>query len=120
MKTIQLYREDDGQYSTSEAQQDDVSGVYVQKTDYDELKAKLSSHERMAASGFYFTDSELDAAKATWERAAVSKVKPSIQADAIEELIKEKAYSAPVDGIATSIIDADGATQYADKLRAGK
>ena len=41
-----------------------------------------------------------------------------IKADAIEELIKEKAYSAQVNGIATSIIDADGAIQYADKLRA--
>tara|TARA_R110000765_G_scaffold95510_1_gene179763 strand:+ start:279 stop:689 length:411 start_codon:yes stop_codon:yes gene_type:complete len=37
MKEIKLYREDNGQYSTSEARQDDVSGSYVQKTDYDEL-----------------------------------------------------------------------------------
>ena len=40
MKDIKLYREDNGQYSTSEAQQDDVSGHYVQKTDYDQLKRK--------------------------------------------------------------------------------
>ena len=38
-------------------------------------------------------------------------------ADAIDELINEKAYNASIDGIATSIIDADGAIQYADKLR---
>jgi len=50
MKEITLYREDNGQYSTSEAKQDDVSGVYVQKehlTDLqaqnDELRAKLAS-----------------------------------------------------------------------------
>ena len=38
MKEIKLYREDNGQYSTSEARQDDVSGSYVQKTDYDDVK----------------------------------------------------------------------------------
>lgn len=38
MKELELYREDNGQYSTSEARQDDVSGAYVQKTDYDELR----------------------------------------------------------------------------------
>tara|TARA_R110000850_G_scaffold273054_1_gene408796 strand:+ start:1245 stop:1607 length:363 start_codon:yes stop_codon:yes gene_type:complete len=38
MKELKLYREDNGQYSTSEARQDDVSGSYVQKTDYDEVK----------------------------------------------------------------------------------
>ena len=43
-----------------------------------------------------------------------------IKADAINELIKEKAYSAPVDGIATSIINADDAIQHADKLRGVK
>ena len=49
MKELTLYREDNGQYSTSEARKDDVSGVYVQKeylTDLqkqnDELRAKLS------------------------------------------------------------------------------
>jgi len=49
MKEITLYREDNGQYSTSEAQQDDVSGVYVQKehlTDLqkqnDELRAGIA------------------------------------------------------------------------------
>lgn len=49
---------------------------------------------------------------------ALSQSLADIKADAIEELIKEKAYSASIDGIATSIIDADGAIQYADKLRA--
>lgn len=38
MKELKLYREDNGQYSTSEARQDDVSGSYVQKTDYDALR----------------------------------------------------------------------------------
>jgi len=49
MKEITLYREDNGQYSTSEARQNDVSGVYVQKehlTDLqaqnDELRASIS------------------------------------------------------------------------------
>lgn len=40
MKEIKLYRESNGQYSTSEARQDDVSGYYVQKTDYDELRVE--------------------------------------------------------------------------------
>lgn len=39
MKELKLYREDNGQYYTNEARQDDVSGAYVQKTDYDELRA---------------------------------------------------------------------------------
>jgi hypothetical protein len=38
MKELTLYREDNGQYSTSEAQQDDVSGVYVQKEHLTDLK----------------------------------------------------------------------------------
>lgn len=49
MKELTLYREDNGQYSTSEAQQDDVSGVYVQKEHLtnlqkqnDELRTKLA------------------------------------------------------------------------------
>ena len=53
MKELTLYREDNGQYSTSEAQQDDVSGVYVQKehlTDLqkqnDELRANLTEMKR--------------------------------------------------------------------------
>lgn len=40
MKELKLYREDNGQYSTSEAKQDDVSGAYVQRTDYDELRVE--------------------------------------------------------------------------------
>lgn len=67
MKEITLYREDNCQYSTSEAKQDDVSGVYVQKehlTDLqaqnDELRGRLASHERMAVRGIYFTEEELD------------------------------------------------------------
>lgn len=46
MKELTLYREDNGQYSTSESQQDDVSGVYVQKehlTEAQEENAKLKS-----------------------------------------------------------------------------
>jgi len=52
MKELKLYRESNGQYSTSEAQQDDVGGVYVQKehlTDLqkqnDELRAKVAKYE---------------------------------------------------------------------------
>lgn len=48
MKSIELYRESNGQYSTSEAQQDDVSGNYVQKTDYDELKRENAELRLMA------------------------------------------------------------------------
>lgn len=40
MKEITLYREYNGQYSTSEARQDDVSGVYVQKEHLTDLKAE--------------------------------------------------------------------------------
>ncbi|WP_339892125.1 hypothetical protein [uncultured Alteromonas sp.] len=40
MKEIKLYRESNGQYSTIEAKRDDVSGAYVQKTDYDELRVE--------------------------------------------------------------------------------
>lgn len=46
MKELTLYREDNGQYSTSEAKQYDVSGVYVQKeylTEAQEENAKLKS-----------------------------------------------------------------------------
>jgi hypothetical protein len=35
---LTLYRELNGSYSTSESISDDVSGVYVQKTDYEELR----------------------------------------------------------------------------------
>ena len=44
----------------------------------------------------------------------------NLKADAIDEIIKEKACSASIDGIATSIIDVDGAAEYSDKLRAGE
>ena len=40
MKEITLYREDNGQYSTSEAKQDDVSGVYVQKEHLTDLQSQ--------------------------------------------------------------------------------
>jgi hypothetical protein len=40
MIELKLYREHDGCYSTSERVGDDVSGHYVQKTDYDELALK--------------------------------------------------------------------------------
>ncbi len=38
MQKITLYREDNGQYSTSEAKQDDISGVYVQVEEIEQLK----------------------------------------------------------------------------------
>ena len=51
MKEITLYREDNGQYSTSEAKQDDVSGVYVQKEYLTDLQAQndelRASNERL-------------------------------------------------------------------------
>jgi hypothetical protein len=40
MKELKLYRESNGQYSTSESMNHDASGVYVQKTDYDELRVE--------------------------------------------------------------------------------
>lgn len=46
MKLLELYREDNGQYSTSEARQDDVSGTYVKKTHYDELQIKLDEQAK--------------------------------------------------------------------------
>ena len=46
MKLLELYREDNGQYSTSEARQDDVSGSYVKKTHYDELQIKLDEQAK--------------------------------------------------------------------------
>ncbi len=51
MKEITLYREDNGQYSTSEARQDDVSGVYVQKEHLTDLQVQndelRASNERL-------------------------------------------------------------------------
>ncbi len=38
MQKITLYREDNGQYSTSEAKQDDISGVYIQVEEIEQLK----------------------------------------------------------------------------------
>lgn len=40
MRELELYRESSGQYSTSESMNHDASGSYVQKTDYDELRAE--------------------------------------------------------------------------------
>ena len=64
MKELTLHREDNGQYSTSEAQQDDVSGVYVQKehlTDLqkknDELRAKVVKYESVLNSVIDLIDS---------------------------------------------------------------
>ena len=51
MKEITLYREDNGQYSTSEAKHNDVSGVYVQKEHLTDLQAQndelRASNERL-------------------------------------------------------------------------
>lgn len=41
LNKLELYREDNGQYSTSEAKQNDVSGGYYQSTDVDELVKNL-------------------------------------------------------------------------------
>jgi len=53
MQKITLYREDNGQYSTSEAKQDDISGVYVQVEEIEQLKqenAELRISAGIAAS----------------------------------------------------------------------
>ncbi|CAL9979937.1 hypothetical protein VPHD81_0005 [Vibrio phage D81] len=41
LNKIEFYREDNGQYSSSKARQDDVSGGYYQSTDVDELVKNL-------------------------------------------------------------------------------
>jgi hypothetical protein len=54
VKQITLYRELNGSYSTSESISDDVSGAYVQKTDYEalrieayDLRAKLQDCQKL-------------------------------------------------------------------------
>ena len=40
-----------------------------------------------------------------------------LKADAVMDLIQARSYSTQVNGIATSIIDVDGATQYANQIK---
>ena len=43
-----------------------------------------------------------------------------IKAEAVMDLVNEQAFSAVVDGVAITVIDADGAINYADNLKGGK
>jgi hypothetical protein len=94
MKTIKLYREDNGQYSTSEAKQDDVSGVYVQKSDYDELKREneglRASNNELRTSfkdALWFLGCNMDVSKynAVLEETPEQSL-ADIKADAVEEV----------------------------------
>tara|TARA_R100000541_G_scaffold30953_2_gene39875 strand:+ start:19406 stop:19789 length:384 start_codon:yes stop_codon:yes gene_type:complete len=63
MKEITLYREDNGQYSTSEARQDDVSGVYVQKEHLTELQKEndeLRAYANRLANALVICDAQHD------------------------------------------------------------
>ena len=136
MKEIKLYREDNGQYSTSEARQDDVSGPYVQKTDYDELMRE-NSELKLAlgiASAFpvkvrmecrKVIDSKLssleflsvlcDSANRAISESSCDQL-AGIKADAITDLINEAAHCAVIDGTATTVIDVNDAIKYAEGL----
>ena len=83
-----------------------------------ELKARVNHLESAMKQDIHKTGDNFRLQSALDESPAQSLA--DIKADAINELIKEKSYNASIDGIATSIIDADGATKYADKLRASK
>jgi len=98
MKELTLYREYNGQYSTSESQQDDVSGVYVQKehlTDLqkqnDELRA---SNSQLRKELEYFTgrvERGTITSKATYNRFMVSLSKTPAQslADIRAEAVRD-------------------------------
>ena len=61
MKEITLYRENNGQYSTSEAKQDDVSGVYVQKehlTDLQSQNNELRAHANRLANALVICNAQ--------------------------------------------------------------
>jgi hypothetical protein len=46
IKKIEIYREDNGRYSTSEARQDDISGVYYQAADVDAYVSELTKENK--------------------------------------------------------------------------
>ena len=80
-----------------------------------ELKARVNHLESAMKQDIHKTGDNFRLQSALDESPSQSLA--DIKADAIDELIKEKAYSASIDGIATLVIDADGAITYADKLR---
>lgn len=138
MKELKLYRENNGQYSTSEARQDDVSGSYVQKTDYDELRrdnydqrAKIQQLEierdelRASVSVLVFAmTKDIDKTGENFRLQEALDKTPSqhladIQADAVVALTEQDyGYSVEIGGHTDEwVISVDQILDYASKLR---
>tara|TARA_R110000851_G_scaffold6726_2_gene26783 strand:- start:88 stop:474 length:387 start_codon:yes stop_codon:yes gene_type:complete len=127
MNIIKLYREDNGQYSTSEARQDDVSGSYVQKTDYDELK--LENDELKASISQLVHAMTVDIHKAGDNfrlQDALDKTTTQhladIKADAVLELAKtDLGYSVETSDFSSEwVYSKDDVMDYAENLRKGE
>ena len=89
MKVLKLYREDNGQYNTSEARQDDVSGSYVQKTDYDELVRQLAIRDELSCGTCRGAGTVLIAIDDGIDCPECVERDNEIKADAITEMVNE-------------------------------
>ena len=123
MKEIKLYREDNGQYSTNEAQQDDISGWYVQKTDYDELKSEneellrqLKIRDELSCRTCKGAGTVLISIDDGMDCPECAKHLADIKADAVIEA----ANTLCITGSSVKTVRYDKYIEYAEELREGK
>ncbi len=105
MQKITLYREDNGQYSTSEAKQDDISGVYIQVEEIEQLKQENAELRISAGIAASF--------------AAKVRMLNDIKADAINSLTEQRyGYIVEIGGCTDEwVISVDQILEHAEKLR---
>ena len=113
MKEIKLYREDNGQYSTSEARQDDVSGSYVQKTDYDELVRQLAILDDLSCGTCSGSGTVLIAIDDGMDCPECEALDNKIKADGIIEAANYLCVS----GSSVKTVRYDAYIEYAENLR---
>lgn len=135
MKEITLYREDNGQYSTSEAKQDDVSGVYVQKEHLTDLQVQndelRASNERLkTALNLTLVDACNDYSCSEDFHDAMYEVLHETQAQSLAEVKAEAVMGLIASGLGFAhsvsefesewVYSEDDIVDYANKLKGGE
>ncbi len=102
-------------YSDVEALQKELDAANAQIV---ELKGSLSVHEKLCTEGVYFTDSELDVARAYWLKKAMGQSLAKVKADAVRTLLDDSSnWDSRIDG--ELYFTSSSIAAHADKIEEG-